>query len=71
MILRQPSNMSDADYARSRGWKPGTRLSGDEGRGSDTIEITAIGRKNVLAVSGSHGRESLWTFQYRDWQETR
>lgn len=42
--------MTDAEVARANGWTVGTRLVGDEGYGPATIEITAIGRANVLAV---------------------
>lgn len=65
-----PYKMSDADYARTRGWDVGTRLTGYEGNASDTITITALGRSHVLAVAdGRDGRESMWTFRCRDWQE--
>lgn len=67
--------MSGADTARAKGWTVGTRLVGDEGHGPTVIEITAIGRDQVLAYTVSHNgkpdprsRESSWSFRYRDWQ---
>lgn len=60
---------SSADYARRRGWGPGTRLVGDEGYGPTTIEITALGRREILAVAEGRGKENSWTLRYRDWQE--
>lgn len=66
--------MSDADTARTNGWTVGTRLVGDEGYGPTVIELTAIGRDQVLAVMISHNGkpqtecEGSWTFRCRDWQ---
>jgi len=67
--------MSDAQTARDNGWVVGTQLTGDEGYGPTVIELTAIGRDQVLAVTVSHNgkpdprsRESSWTFRFRDWQ---
>ncbi|SKM17401.1 Uncharacterised protein [Mycobacteroides abscessus subsp. massiliense] len=68
--------MNDADLARSNGWGVGTRLAGNEGRNETVIEITAVGESKVLAKTVSHngkpyiGRESVWTFAFRDWQTT-
>lgn len=66
---------NQADACRARGWLPGTRLVGDEGYGATVIEITALGRSSVTAVTISHngvaryGPESNWTLAYRDWQK--
>ncbi len=63
-----------ARICRKRGWEVGTRLVGDEGYGPTVIEITALGRENMLAVALSHkgepqpAREALWTLGSRDWQ---
>jgi hypothetical protein len=66
---------SDADMCRRNGWTVGTRLAGDEGYGVTVIEITAIGRRGILATEISHnGRpcssyEGVWTLSARDWQK--
>ncbi len=65
-----------ADTVRANGWTIGTRLVGDESYGPTTIEITAIGRDQVLAVAvsgvGAEPRiESTWVFHCRDWQVTQ
>ena len=61
---------SSAEICRERGWKVGTRITGDEGYGAKTIEITAIGEHEILACSGSDRRnESTWYLGLRDWQE--
>ncbi|TCN51825.1 hypothetical protein EV641_109216 [Rhodococcus sp. SMB37] len=66
---------NDADACRARGWRPGTRLAGDEGYGVTVIEITALGDRLVLAKRISHKgepveqRESSWTLSCRDWKE--
>ena len=61
---------SSAEICRGRGWKVGTRITGDEGYGSKTIEITAIGEHEILACSGPDRRnESMWLLGFRDWQE--
>ncbi len=67
--------MTEADYARSRGWNVGTYLVGDEGYGPTVIQITALALSKAIARTVSHngipeGRlnESSWTFRYRDWQ---
>ena len=73
---QQPTE-TDADYARRRGWVPGTLLAGDEGYGVTVIKITAIGEQKVMAYAVSHkGKatdgatyEGMWTFAYRDWQQ--
>jgi hypothetical protein len=65
-----------ADVCRAHGWKAGTRLVGDEGRGPEVIQITAVGEWSILAktvtVGGevpSWARESTWTLECRDWVE--
>lgn len=67
--------MSPADTARTNGWTVGTRLVGDEGYGETMIEITAIGRQNVLAVTVAGigytpdvEFESSWAFSCRNWR---
>lgn len=69
--------MSDAQKCRDNGWTVGTRLVGDEGYGPTVIEITAIGRWNILAVRVSQNGvppdlipkiESMWTLDMRDWR---
>lgn len=67
---------SDADKCRRNGWKAGTRLVGDEGYGPTVIELTAVGRESILAVTISHNgvpdendRENSWTLSCRDWKE--
>jgi hypothetical protein len=68
--------MESADKCRANGWKPGTRLVGNEGFGDTVIEITAIGEKDVLAKTISHeGKknpspyESMWNLDHRDWKK--
>ena len=65
--------MKTADLCRQNGWKVGTILEGDEGRGTDRIEITAIGEQAVLAksVDGSWSVEHLWDVGSREWKEVR
>lgn len=60
--------MTDADICRKNGWTVGTRLVGDIGYGPDVIEITAIGRGLVLAVSEPLRCESLWSLTCREWK---
>lgn len=57
-----------ADICRERGWVAGTRIVGDGDEGPKTIEITAIGKHEILAY-GIHGSEQLWSLNSRDWQE--
>ncbi len=72
---RMDELVSDADLCRKRGWPPGTRLIGDEGRGPSIIEITAVGERAILAKLISHNGtpqtqyETTWTLRYRDWKE--
>jgi hypothetical protein len=68
---------SDAAQCRKNGWKAGTRLVGDEGYGPTVIEITAVGRERILAVTISHNGEpadydeSDWTLECRKWRRVR
>ncbi len=67
--------LSDADICRSRGWKVGTALVGNEGFWTDRILITAIGERHVLARKTHRNgvpvesREGLWTLHFREWHE--
>src|SRR6266852_611278 len=70
--------MNDVQKCKRNGWKPGTRLVGDEGWGPTVIEITAIGRERILAVEISHngepdadGLEDDWTLELRKWRRVR
>ena len=56
------------------GWGVGTRLIGDEGYGPTIIEITAVGKRSILAETVTHNgsqprgeTEGLWTLTCRDW----
>lgn len=67
---------NDADVCRANGWGPGTRLIGCEYRNIDVIEITAIGRNDILAVHVMHDgvavdddRFENWTLSCREWNE--
>ena len=64
-----------AVLCRMNGWGPGTRLVGDEGAGPEVIELTAVGRECVLAVSvARNGKpvrnysEGTWSLSCRDWR---
>lgn len=74
-MTRPTRAVSAAETCRTRGWTVGTRLVGDEGYGPTVIEITAIGRTRILAVTVTHNglpepraRESDWVLWCRDWQ---
>ena len=59
-----------ADICRERGWVAGTRIVGDSATGPKTLEITAIGKRIILAHSIDRvGSEQPWTLDSRDWQE--
>ena len=59
-----------ADICRERGWVAGTRIVGDSVTGPKTLEITAIGKRIILAHSIDRvGSEQPWTLDARDWQE--
>jgi hypothetical protein len=66
---------SNADACRRLGFKPGTRIVGNEGHGNTVIEITAIGERSILAKEISHngedrdGYESVWSLDFRMWLE--
>ena len=64
-MSRQRENETPADFLRRMGWGVGTRLTGDDG---ETIEITAIGRRLVLAVCDNHNSEGVWCFDCREWE---
>lgn len=66
---RFTSNGSD------KGFKAGDIIVGNEGYGDTIIELTAIGRKFVLAIPLAHDgnaasscRESIWGLDIRDWR---
>jgi hypothetical protein len=66
------ADLSDADLCRRNGWTAGTRLVGDQGFGPTVIEITAVGKRRVMAkaVSGpgsSFSWEQAWSLSDRDW----
>lgn len=67
--------LSAAAVCRANGWAPGTRLVGDEGGGPTVIEITAIGRDQILAREVSHNgkpghmSENSWVLWCRDWKQ--
>lgn len=70
--------MTAAEKCLKNGWKVGTRLSGREDDDITTIEITAIGREQVLAVAISvtpgewwegGGREESWDLDFRRWRK--
>jgi hypothetical protein len=72
---------SPAEVARERGWTVGTVLRGDPIRdtfgkvleGPVRIRITAIGHREVLAVTELHGvwvNEGTWTFDARRWSQS-
>lgn len=66
----------DVETCKRNGWTVGTRLTGDEGYGPTTIEITYLSDQTLLAkrISTPDGRyvgeESSWTLMCRDWVET-
>ena len=62
-----------AVIARDNGWVVGTRLVGSDGHGWTVIEITAIGRFNVLASRVNENGtltpdESAWHLEGRRWR---
>lgn len=70
-----PQKVSDAEKCRQNGWIVGTRLVGDEGYGPTVIELTAIGRNSIMAITISHNgepeqyqQERPWTLCCRDWK---
>jgi hypothetical protein len=76
-VTTQPEE-SSADACRRLGWKPGDRLVGDEGYGPTVIEITAIGKKLILAAKISPNgnvddcdSEAMWTLSCRDWKKVK
>ena len=76
MLKIRPKWENDVAKCKRNGWTVGTRLIGDEGYGPTVIELTAIGREQILAIEISHkgklsedARESNWTLTERDWQK--
>ena len=70
--------MNDAEKCRRNGWAPGTILEGREGNQITRIELTAVGRENVLAVAISENGEpkfgtceNLWALDMRRWRKIR
>lgn len=60
-----------ADFCRRMGYGHGTHLTGDEGFGAQTIIITAIGNRTILAHEpNSPHLESPWNLGYRHWKKT-
>lgn len=69
---------TDAETCKLNKWNVGTVLVGDEGFGLETIVITAIGEKRILArrITNSRGKainsvEANWTLVHRDWEKVR
>lgn len=68
---------TDAETCRLNGWTVGTRLVGDDGRGPETIQITAIGDEVVVArvvdVGGTpvNRWEAMWMLSCREWSEVK
>ncbi len=69
--------VTPAQHCRKNGWRVGMRLSGREGENVTVIEITAIGRDEVLGVVISENGEPAeqyempWTFEYRRWRRVK
>lgn len=65
------SSLSDAEICRLNGWFAGTVIEGDEGYGPERIEITAVGRDSILAISKSarYAHEGTWTLTCRNWKK--
>ena len=62
--------MNSAELCRKNGWTVGTILEGDEGRGTDRIEITAIGERSVLSKDRADAlAEHVYDLSFRDWKE--
>lgn len=61
------SSLNAADICRANGWETGTMLVGDEGHGLEIIEITAVGREQILALH--MGLESVWALDCREWKK--
>lgn len=68
------SDDTDAEIARRRDWKVGTRLEGVEYGARDVIELTAVGRDVVLGVeidSDYPVAEDLCVLYARCWGEVK
>ncbi|TXN21047.1 hypothetical protein FV217_15820 [Methylobacterium sp. WL9] len=64
-----------AEICHERGWGVGTRLTGSDGFGTITIEITALGNEVMLARTvcqngepSAYGSDQPWRLSDRDWQ---
>ena len=76
--------LSSADICRKEGFKAGTKLIGEEefidGPVTTVIKITAVGIKEVLAITLSCNgvkifpeviAENHWNLQYRRWRKVK
>lgn len=70
-VKTKDNNLDAAAICRANGWKKGTRLRGFEDRRVSVIEITAVGRYEILAVEvGEESeREMLQDLSCREWKE--
>ena len=58
-----------ADFCRRMGYEPGTRLTSNEGYGLQTILITAVGERTILAYDlTTPDFESSWSLAHRHWK---
>lgn len=70
------SDLSDAELCRHNNWRPGTRLVGTDESGTvEVIEITAVGRTEILAmlvmengVPITDKDEMRWVLTMREWR---
>ncbi len=80
MTKRKPvktlnSELDAAEICRRNGWRKGTLLEGEEDGELDTIEITAVGEREILTksvcASGAHtfDGEKMQDFSRRDWRK--
>ena len=69
-VFTHNSRLSSADLCRLNGWRRGTLLVGDEGRGPEVIRITAVGDESILAmqVMPPDGWEADWDLRCRNWR---
>ena len=64
------SPYSSAEICWRNGWEPGQRISSKDGDYLRTIEITAIGRNEILAVPVRDGGiEAIWKLSDAEWIE--
>lgn len=60
-----------AQFCRRMDHEPGTHLTSDEGYGPQTIVITAVGERTILAYDLSTPEfESSWNLAHRHWKTT-